>query len=151
MPLFVIILGIVQFGFIFNAYVTITNAAREGARNGTVYVYDAAMSKAQNDLARNEFIRTSLLASMNLLTKTSPNFATSGTWTQSGSTFTNGDLVVSYMLPTGTTDTDARVGQQITVRATYHQDLVIPLVNQLLPKDANGRLGLGAEVTMVAN
>ena len=94
---------------------------------------------------------TSLLASMNLLTKTSPNFATSGTWTQSGTTFTNGDLVVSYVLPTGTTDTDARVGQQITVRATYHQDLVIPLVNQLLPKDANGRLGLTAEVTMVAN
>ena len=151
MPLFVIILGIVQFGFIFNAYVTVTNAAREGARNGTVYVYDSAMSKAQNDLARNEFIRTSLLASMNLLTKTSPNFATSGTWTQSGTTFTNGDLVVSYVLPTGTTDTDARVGQQITVRATYHQDLVIPLVNQLLPKDANGRLGLTAEVTMVAN
>jgi Flp pilus assembly protein TadG len=151
MPLFVIILGIVQFGFIFNAYVTITNAAREGARNGTVYVYDAAMSKAQNDLARNEFIRTSLLASMNLLTKTSPNFATSGTWTQSGSTFTNGDLIVSYVLPSGTTDTDARVGQQITVRATYHQDLVIPLVNQLLPKDAGGRLGLTAEVTMVAN
>jgi hypothetical protein len=43
------------------------------------------------------------------------------------------------------------VGQQITVRATYHQDLVIPLVNQLLPKDAGGRLGLTAEVTMVAN
>ena len=27
MPLFVILLGIIQFGFIFNAYVTITNAA----------------------------------------------------------------------------------------------------------------------------
>ncbi len=151
MPLFVIILGIVQFGFIFNAYVTITNAAREGARNGTVYVYDAGMSKAQNDLARHELIRSSLLASMNLLAKTSPNFATTSTWTQSGSTFTNGDLIVSYVLPTGTSDTDARVGQQITVRAIYHQDLVIPLVNQLLPKDANGRLGLRSEVTMVAN
>ena len=42
MPLFVILLAIIQFGFIFNAYVTITNATREGARNGTVYVYDAA-------------------------------------------------------------------------------------------------------------
>jgi Flp pilus assembly protein TadG len=151
MPLFVIILGIVQFGFVFNAYVTVTNAAREGARNGTVYVYDSGMSKAQNDLARNELIRTSFLASMNLLSKTAPNFTTSGTWTQSGTTFTNGDLVVSYVLPTGTTDTDARVGQQITVRATYHQDLVIPLANQFLPKDAGGRLSLRSEVTMVAN
>ena len=81
MPLFVILLAIIQFGFIFNAYVTITNATREGAR-GTVYVYDAAGSKAQNDLARNEFIKTSLLASMNLLAKTSPNFATGSTWTR---------------------------------------------------------------------
>jgi Flp pilus assembly protein TadG len=151
MPLFIIVLAIIQFGFIFNAYVTLTNATREGARNGTVYVYDAGMSKAQNDLARNDFIKTSLLASMNLLSKTSPNFATSGTWTQSGNTFTNGDLVVSYLLPAGTTDTDARVGYQITVRATYHQDLVIPLIPQFLPKDMNGRLGLTSEVTMVAN
>jgi len=150
-PLFVILLAIIQFGFIFNAYVTITNAAREGARNGTVYVYDASMSKAQNDLARNEFIKTSVLASMNLLTTTSPNFTTSATWTQSGTTFTNGDLIVSYVLPAGTTETDARVGQQITVRATYHQDLVIPMIAQLLPKDADGRLGLISEVTMVAN
>jgi Flp pilus assembly protein TadG len=151
MPLFVILLAIIQFGFVFNAYVTITNAAREGARNGTVYIYDAALSKAQNDLARNEFIKTSVLASMNLLAKTSPHFATGSTWTQSGNTFTNGDLVVSYVLPSGTTDTDARVGQQITVRATYHLDLVIPIIPQFLPKDMNGRLGLMSEVTMVAN
>jgi Flp pilus assembly protein TadG len=151
MPLFVIVLAIIQFGFIFNAYVTITNATREGARNGTVYIYDAGLSKAQNDLARNEFIKTSLLASMNLLAKTSPNFATGSTWSQSGDTFTNGDLVVTYALPSGTTDTDARVGYQITVRATYHQDLVVPLIPQLLPKDMNGRLGLTSEVTMVQN
>jgi Flp pilus assembly protein TadG len=151
MPLFVILLAIIQFGFIFNAYVTITNASREGARNGTVYIYDASLSKAQNDLARNEWIRASVIASMNLLTKTSPNFTTTGTWTQSGTTFTNGDLVVSYVLPAGTTDTDARVGYQITVRAVYHQDLIIPIIAQLLPRDANGRLGLTGEVTMVQN
>ena len=151
LPLFVILLGIIQFGFVFNAYVTMTNASREGARLGSVYVYDAGLSKAQNDLARNNSIRTSVLASMNLLAMTSPNFATSGTWTQSGLTFSNGDLVVTYVLPSGTTDTDARVGQQITVRATYHQDLVIPLIAQLLPRDANGRLGLTSETTMVAN
>jgi Flp pilus assembly protein TadG len=151
MPLFVIMLAIIQFGFIFNAYVTITNAAREGARNGSVYIYDASLSKAQNDLARNEWIRTSVIASMNLLTKTSPNFSTTGTWTQSGLTYTNGDLVVSYVLPAGTTDTDARVGYQITVRAVYHQDLIIPIIAQLLPRDANGRIGLTGEVTMVQN
>jgi len=150
-PLFVILLGIIQFGFIFNAYVTITNASREGARTGTVYVYEPGLSKAQNDLARNNAIKSSLLGSMNLLTKTAPNFTTSTTWTQSGLVFTNGDLVVTYSNPAGVLETDARVGQQITVRALYHQDLIIPMIAQLLPKDAGGRLALTSEVTMVVN
>ncbi|HYH94172.1 MAG TPA: TadE/TadG family type IV pilus assembly protein [Candidatus Saccharimonadales bacterium] len=151
MPLFIILLGIIQFGFVFNAYVTITNASREGARIGTVYLYDSGLSKAQNDLARNNAIKAALTASMNLLIKTSPNFTTSTTWTQSGLTFTNGDLVVTYANPAGVTETDSRVGQQVTVRATYHQDLIIPIVNNFLPKDAGGRLGLSSEVTMVVN
>lgn len=151
MPLFLILLGIIQFGFVFNAYVTLTNSAREGARTGTVYMYDSSLSKAQNDLARNNAVKTALLASMNLLSKTSPNFATSGTWSQSGLVFTNGDVIVTYVVPSGVTDTDARVGQQLTVRSTYHQDLIIPLIAQLLPRDAGGRLGLTSEVTMVVN
>jgi Flp pilus assembly protein TadG len=153
-PLFLILLGIIQFGFVFNTYVTITNAAREGARVGTVSIYDATLGgslKATNDLARNEAIKTSLLASMNLLGKTSPNFSTSGTWTQSGSTYTNGDIVVTYAIPAAVTDSDARMGQQLTVRATYHQDLLIPLIGNFLPKDAGGRLPLTGEVTMVVN
>ena len=151
MPLFIIILGIIQFGFIFNAYVTLTNASREGARIGTVYVFDPGFSKSQNDLQRNNRIKTAVLGSMNLLTKTAPNFSTSTTWTQSGTTFTNGDLVVEYSNPAAVPETDTRVGQQITVRALYHQDLIIPLIAQLLPRDANGRLGLASETTMVVN
>jgi Flp pilus assembly protein TadG len=150
-PLMLVLLGIIQFGFIFNSYVTMTNAAREGARTGTIYVYDRTLSKDQNDLARNNTIRTAVLASMNLLGKTSPQFATSGTWTQSGTTFTNGDLVVTYAIPSGITDNDPRTGEQVTVSAVYHQDLVIPLIANLLPTDAGGRLRLTGEVTMVIN
>ena len=150
-PLFLLLLGIIQFGFIFNTYVTMTNSAREGARSGTIVPYDRTLSKAQNDLTRNNAIKTAVLASMNLLGKTSPNFATGSTWSQSGLAFTNGDLVVTYVIPTGVTDSDARTGQQVTVRATYHQDLIIPLVSGFLPKDAGGRLQLVGEVTMVIN
>ena len=46
MPLFLLILGVVQFGLIFNSYVTMTNAAREGARTGTIYVYDPVQQLA---------------------------------------------------------------------------------------------------------
>jgi Flp pilus assembly protein TadG len=151
MPLFLILLGIIQFGFIFNTYVTMTNASRDAARLGTIYEYDRTQTKAVNDLARNESIKTQLLASMNLLGKTSPQFSTSATWSQSGTVFTNGDVVISYAIPSGINDSEPRVGQQLTVRATYHQDLIIPLIAALLPRDAGGRLQLVGEVTMVLN
>jgi Flp pilus assembly protein TadG len=151
MPLFLILLGIIQFGFIFNSYVTMTNAARDAARLGTVYVYDRTLTKAQNDLARNNSIKSQVISSMNVLSTTSPHFATSGTWTQSGLVFTNGDLVVTYEIPADVTDSDPRTGERVTVSATYHQDLVIPLISQFLPKDANGRMGLSGVVTMVIN
>jgi Flp pilus assembly protein TadG len=152
-PLFFILLGIIQFGFIFNTYVTMTNAARDAARMGTIYVYtrDSGETKATNDLARNESIRTQVLASMNMLGKASPYFATGSTWTQSGDTYTNGDLSVTYALPSGVTDSETRMGQEITVRATYHQDLIIPIISAFLPKDSNGRMTLVGEVTMVVN
>jgi Flp pilus assembly protein TadG len=150
-PLMLILLAIIQFGFIFNAYVTITNATREAARTGTIVIYDGDYSSAQNDLARNEAIKTTLLESLNLLSTDAPQLTVGSTWAQSGDTFTNGDLVVTYELPDDVTDTDARTGQRLTVRVTYHQDLIIPLVANLLPRDTGGRLGLGSEVTMVIN
>ncbi|HET7471691.1 MAG TPA: TadE/TadG family type IV pilus assembly protein [Candidatus Limnocylindrales bacterium] len=151
MPLFLVLLGIIQFGFIFNTYVTMTNAARDAARLGTIYVYDRSLTKSQNDLARNNSIKDQVKSSMNGLSTTSPRFTTGSTWTQSGLTYTNGDLVITYELPSGVTDSDPRTGYRITVTATYHQDLIIPLISALLPKDANGRMGLGGTVTMVIN
>ena len=151
MPLFLVLLGIIQFGFIFNTYVTMTNAARDAARLGTVYVYDRTLTKAQNDLARNNSIKDQVMLSMNVLSTTSPHFITSGTWSQSGLTFTNGDLVITYEVPSDVTDSDPRTGERVTVNATYHQDLVIPLVSIFLPKDSNGRMNLGGVVTMVIN
>ena len=39
----------------------------------------------------------------------------------------------------------------MTVRATYHQDLVVPIISALIPKDAGGRLQVPAEVSVVIN
>ncbi len=138
MPLLLLILGVVQFGLIFNSYVTMTNAAREGARTGTIYVYDRLLSPEQNDAARNAAIRASVLESMNLLAKTSPQFA-------------DADLTIAYVRPSAVPESDARMGQTVTVRAIYHQDLIIPMISALLPKDSGGRLALPGEVTMVIN
>ena len=154
-PLLFLLLGIIQFGFVFNAYVTVSTAAREAAREGSIYVYDRSLTQTQNDALRNARIRTSLLASLNGLAKTAPNLTNGSTWSSSTSgttvTYTNGDIVVTYALPSGVTANEPRQGYRVTVRATYHQDLVIPLIANFLPQDGNGRLPLAGEVTMVIN
>jgi Flp pilus assembly protein TadG len=154
-PLLFILLGIIQFGFIFNSVVTLSTAAREAARDGSVYVYDRGITKQANDTARNNRAKATLLVSMNGLTTSSPQFSSGTTWTNATSgtttTYTNGDVVIIYELPTGVSDSDARTGYRMTVRSTYHQDLLLPLISNLLPTDANGRLTLGGEVTMVIN
>lgn len=154
-PLLLLLMGVIQFGFIFNSVVTLSTAAREAARDGSVYQYSTAISKSANDLARNNRIKSTLLASMNGLVKSSPQFSNGSTWSSSTSgttsTFTNGDITVTYELPSGVTDSDSRTGYRVTVNAVYHQDLIIPLVSNFLPKDANGRLTLTGVVTMVLN
>ena len=51
-PLLLIVVGIVQFGLLYGTHVTLTNAAREGARAGTIYVYDYTHTAYWNDAHR---------------------------------------------------------------------------------------------------
>jgi Flp pilus assembly protein TadG len=157
-PFLTILLGIIQFGLIFNAQVTITNAAREGARTATIYLYNSGLAnKTQNDEARNDAALASVRSSLGILSTSAPQFSTtSGSWTLTGSApnvkYTSGDVLVSYFLPADLPQTtDPRRGEQVTVTITYHQDLIIPLIADLLPHDANKRLAQSATVTMVIN
>ena len=45
LPILLIVVGIIQFGLIFGANVTLTNAAREGARAATISRYDIASTR----------------------------------------------------------------------------------------------------------
>ncbi len=150
-PLFLVLLGIIQVGLVINGYVTIANASREGARSASVYLYNQALTPAENDAARNETARQSILASMGLLTTSAPEFGAASTWSGSGNTYTDGDIVITYSVPTGVTASDARGGEQMSISLNYHLDLIIPMIAGILPHDANGRLPLGAQVTMVVN
>jgi Flp pilus assembly protein TadG len=157
MPLFLILLGIIQFGFIFNGYIGMSNASREAARQGTVYVYRRDCTPDENDALRNEAVRIAVIAAMDPMSVTAPRFTTtaptgsgcvrSGGWTRSGNTFSDGDLIITYVVPAGT-DTATRAGQQITVQAVYHLDFIVPLIGNLLPRDAGGRLAISGIVTM---
>ena len=137
-PLTVLILGIIQLGLVFNAYVTVANATREGARSASIYVYDRSKTKAQNDTARSSAVITSVRSSMGFL----PNGATN---------LADSEIVTSYSVPSGVTNSDARVGQYASVRVTYRLDLLIPLIAELLPRDSNGRMRIDGQVTMVIN
>jgi hypothetical protein len=88
---------------------------------------------------------------MNLLSTASPQFATTGSWTQSGDVFTDGDLTITYAVPASVIPSDPRTGETVTVRLRYHQDLMIPLISALLPRDGGGRMVLTGEVMMVLN
>jgi hypothetical protein len=168
-------MGIIQFGFIFAAYLTINNAVREGARWGTIYIYDNNQSLAQNDDARNNGIVDRMVGSRGILAV--PNRGTNGanmnlasyaTYAASScpaqspvptdawkyGTSTNPDVTICYAVPTGVTASNARRGEYMDVEVWYHQQVFIPLLDQFLPNDpVKGAqwIRIPARITVVIN
>lgn len=169
MPLMLILVGIIQFGLLFGAEVSLTNAAREGARAATVYVYDQDHTKSWNDAHRCGALVTAATDSFGLMSANPPHFSvttTSGACpTMTGETLVNGDLTVSYcdhtLTPTGACPTtgnatttcapDTREGCLVRVTLVYRSDIIVPLVSGFLGTDANGRFVHRAVATMVIN
>jgi len=169
LPLLLIVVAIVQFGLLFGANVTLTNAAREGARAGTIYLYDRNHTKAWNDGQRCAAAMTAATQAFGLLTNASPYFSvttTSGACTaNTGETQVNGDLTVAYCAslatstspcpnsvdPTTTCAPDTREGCLMQVSVTYRSDIIVPLIGQLLSRDTNGRFVQRVTATMVVN
>jgi hypothetical protein len=168
MPLLLVVVAIVQFGLLYGAHVTLTNAAREGARAGTIYVYDYTHTAFWNDAHRCGAVLTAAADSFGLLDDASPHFTatTSGGACPMPSTTTivNGDLTVSYCASATTDDpcpdpgdsltacpTDTREGCLIRVEISYHSDVVVPLIGAVLSTDGSGRFFQRAIATMVVN
>lgn len=143
LPLMLIVVGIIQFGFLFAAYVGTSNAAREGARSGTIYQYDSDLSRTQNDVARCQVILTA--AQQSLDSGVPGQFSPSCSSAVGG-----GDLAISYP-DSATCVAQTREGCQLRVVLTYRQPLFVPLVGQFLSADAQNRVSLSAAVTMVIN
>jgi len=172
LPMLFIVVGIVQFGLLFGANVTLTNAAREAARAGTIYVYDQSIStntRFRNDAMRCGQMVTAAKQSFGLLSVSAPYFSaplSSGDCpTPSSETQTNGDITVSYCdhvtTPDGdcpdTTDPDTactvntREACLVRVTLTYRSDIIVPFIGALLDTDANGRFRQQVTATMVVN
>lgn len=143
LPLVLVLVGIIQFGFLFAAYVGVSNAAREAARAGTIYQYEPSDGQGDNDLARCIDILAAAAASL--------DSGIPGEFSGNCSTVTGGgDLAISYP-DSGTCVGTSRTGCQLRVVLKYHQPLFVPLVGQFLNPDGDGTIPLAASVTMVNN
>lgn len=117
--LVVLLLGIILSGFTFYAFIQVSNAAREGARAGSVY----RLTQAGSGLSLEQTVKKAIYDSgtdesaLGFLSPTSPSFNV------------NSDVVVTW------TDVDVdslpSSGDQVKVQVTYRYTL--PIVSGLLP------------------
>jgi TadE-like protein len=175
LPVLFVIVGIVQFGLLLNANVTITNAAREGARAATIYVYttDGGSTRATNDIDRCTAAREAGTRAFGILNAASPNFTGSASCSSGTDLngdglhdqWVNGDLNISICARMATStsscpnslDSASYCGQTepegclVRVEITYRSDIIVPLISAVLPTDSNGRFVQRAVATMVIN
>ena len=144
LPLVLVLVGIIQFGFLFSAYVGTSNAAREAGREATVYRYrPAPITPSENDMAR---CQAALAAADRSLDDAVPGQFTGSCTTIYG----GGDFSITY--PNSATCVgSSRTGCQVEITLTYRQPLFVPLVGEFLSADAQNRVQLTATVTMVIN
>lgn len=173
LPLLVVVVGIIQFGLILGANVSLTNAAREGAREATIHRYNAANGNAAEGTTRCTEAVEAITSAFGFLRAGSPNFSAStpcpGGVDLNGDglhdLWQNGDVEVSFCAggtPAGSdcpTTSDASThctvdsgkGCLVRVQLTYNQLLVVPLLDRILDPDGNGLFEISADAAMVIN
>jgi Flp pilus assembly protein TadG len=143
LPLILVLAGIIQFGFLFAAYVGVSNSAREAARAGTIYQYDANEGQGQNDLLRCQAI---LEAATQSLDGGVPGQFSGNCSTVAG----GGDLAIAYP-DSATCVGSSRTGCQLRVTLTFRQPLLVPLVGTFFSSGGGNDIDLRANLTMVIN
>ena len=109
-----LLMGIIEFGFLFYTYVRVSNAAREGARAGSLWLMHAHYDTLCEQVKQSVWSEV-------------PAIKSSGSVTI---TLTNGDVDCSNSPTTQT-------GEPITVTATYDYPLPIvsalPIIGDIIP------------------
>jgi Flp pilus assembly protein TadG len=173
LPLLVVIVGIIQLGLILGANVSLTNAAREGAREATIHRYNASNGNAAEGDTRCTSAVEAAISAFGFLSPSSPHFSAStpcpgGVDLNGDGLFDlwqNGDVEVSLCAGTTAPGTDcpdtsesdsfctvdSGKGCLVRVQVTYNQALVVPLIDAILDDDGNGLFEIRADAAMVIN
>lgn len=118
MPMvFALLLGFLELGVAFNAYVTVVSAAREGARAGAVFVYDSSLSQATNDQNRSNAVRDAVESSLGILRRSPPSFDR------------DLDVSIGYVHDASLPLLFSRRGDLIAVDVTYRHELLSKLMS----------------------
>lgn len=174
LPLLVIVVGIVQFGLLYGAHVSITNAAREAAREASIYRYIGADGNAVNGDNRCTAAVDAATQAFGFLSDNAPHFSASspcpggidlGPGGADGllDLWQNGDVEISFCAAgvapgddcPDTSDaasfctTDSGRGCIVRVQLSYNQMIVVPLLDRILDGDGNGLFELKADAAMV--
>jgi len=170
LPLLVIVVGIVQFGLLFGANVSLTNAAREASRAASIHRYIGTDTSSINGVNRCTAAINAATQAFGLLSNSSPQFSAStpcpGGVDLNGDglhdRWQNGDIEVSFCAagvqpgdpcPGSMTycTVDSGEGCLVRVELTYNESIVVPLLDRILDGDGNGLFELSADASMVMN
>jgi len=170
LPLLVIVVGIVQFGLLFGANVSLTNAAREASRAASIHRYVGTDTSSTNGVNRCTAAINAATQAFGFLRNSSPQFSASAPCPVGSDLngdclhdrWLNGDLEVSVCAagvqpgdpcPGATTycSVDSGEGCLVRVGLTYNQSIVVPLLDRILDGDGNGLFELSADASMVMN
>jgi hypothetical protein len=172
LPLLVIVVGIIQFGLLFGANVSLTNAAREAARQASIYRYIGADGNSVNGVNRCTEAVTAATQAFGFLTNGAPHFSASSPCPGGVDMnldgrydlWQNGDVEVSFcsagtapgdecpnVVDANYCGVDSGEGCLVRVKLTYNQSIVVPLLDGILDGDGNGLFELQADASMVMN
>jgi Flp pilus assembly protein TadG len=173
LPLLFVVVAIVQFGLLFGANVSLTNAAREGARAATIYRYDSTATNKQHGVARCSDAVEATKAAFGFMSTNSPHFSASATCPNGidlngdnmDDLWQNGDVEVSFCAggtapgsacpntadSTTYCTTTSGLGCLVRVQLSYNQAIVVPLLGPILDGDGNKLFELKADASMVMN
>lgn len=172
LPLLVLIVGIIQFGLLFGANVSLTNASREAARAASIFRYIADDGTSVNGVNRCTDAVEAATDAFGFLANTAPHFSASspcpGGVDMNGDglhdLWQNGDVEISFCAagtapgdecPSVSTGNwcgvDSGEGCLVRVQLTYNQSIVVPFLDAILDDDGNGLFELKADASMVIN